>query len=291
MSGADVSVIVPTRNRRAQVLEALASVAAQTCQPREVILIDDGSDDDTIDQVRARFPEVQVARQAPAGVSRARNRGIRAAQGEWLAFLDSDDRWLPHKLERQLEARRSDPDCRLLHCDEIWIRNGRRVNPKQRHRKRGGWIYPYCLPLCVISPSAAVLHRSVFDDIGLFDESLPACEDYDLWLRLCCREAVHYLDEPLLIKTGGHADQLSRQYAGMDRFRLQALAGQLRNAPLSVADRALTLDTLQYKFRIYTQGAARRGRQHEVTALQRRYADLLHTDPEPAAATDLNGID
>ncbi len=275
MTSPQVSVIVPTRNRREQVCEALNSIASQTLPAHEVILVDDGSDDGTAERVRNSHPTVQLVSQSHEGVSSARNHGIRVAAGEWLAFLDSDDRWHPTKLARQFAHRPEEHGCRLLHCDELWIRNGKRVNPKHRHRKRGGWIYPHCLPLCAISPSAAIIHRTLFDDIGLFDESLPACEDYDLWLRICSREPVHYVDEALLTKTGGHADQLSRQYAGMDRFRLQALARQLRGTRLAPADHALTSETFRGKFSIYTQGAARRGRDDEVGELRQRYADLL----------------
>lgn len=278
----DVSVIIPTWNRREQVCEAIASVLAQSCRPREIILVDDGSSDGTADLVRQTFPQVRLVSQPQAGVSAARNHGIRLARGEWLAFLDSDDRWAPDKLERQLAVDRIAQGCRLLHCDEIWIRHGRRVNPKQRHRKRGGWIYAHCLPLCVISPSAAVIHRSLFEDIGHFDESLPACEDYDLWLRICAREPVCFVDRPLLVKTGGHPDQLSRRYPGMDRFRLQALARQLRGADLNEQDRALTSATFASKFHIYTQGAAKRGRHTDVHELRQQYADLL--TPCPAAS-------
>ena len=207
-----VSVIIPSRDRCKRVLEAIASVEAQTLAASEIIVVDDGSSDDTSSRVAEVYPHVVLITQARRGVSSARNRGIEAASGEWLAFLDSDDRWYANKLERQLAGNQTGHGCRLLHCDEHWFRNGKRVNPGLRHQKQGGWIFSHCLPLCVISPSAAVLHRSLLDDVGGFDESLPACEDYDLWLRVCAREPVHYVDEPLLAKTGGHDDQLSHRY-------------------------------------------------------------------------------
>ena len=180
-----VSAIIPTHNRSQTLLRALRSVYSQRIPVNEVIVIDDGSSDDTAARIQAEFPGVNLICQAQNGVSHARNRGIDAAQGEWLAFLDSDDEWLPIKVETQLNAVRNNPSFRICHSNEIWIRNGRRVNPMDKHRKHGGWIFEHCLtPLRHISPSSVLLHRSVVEEFGNFDESLPVCEDYDLWLRL-----------------------------------------------------------------------------------------------------------
>jgi len=194
----DVSVIIPTHNRRHTLERALASVLAQRHAPREVIVVDDGSTDGT---------------------------------GAW-------------------------------------------VQSNQRHRKRGGDIFQHCLPLCAISPSAAVLHRNVFTDIGPFDEALPACEDYDFWLRLCAREPVAYVDEPLVIKTGGHDDQLSKRYPAMDRYRIQSLLRLLETVTLSPENRRTALDTLDAKLEVYGNGARKRGRTEEVAQLLARRAAL-----------------
>ncbi len=275
-----VSVIIPTRDRAAMLPRALDSVLAQTRAPEEVIVVDDGSLDDTTALLARRYPGVTCLRQPHRGVSAARNAGIGHARGTWLAFLDSDDAWLPHKLERQLELLAREPHWRIVHCEEIWIRHGRRVNPMKKHAKAGGWIFERCLPLCVISPSAVMIHREVFAAVGCFDENLPACEDYDLWLRICCRHPVAFIEEPLIVKYGGHADQLSRRHWGMDRFRIQALDRLLREAPLSAPQRAAARAMLHKKAAIYLQGAARRGRHEEVarcTALLRRHG-LAPTD-------------
>ena len=136
-----VSAIIPTHNRSQTVLRALRSVYAQRILINEVIVIDDGSSDDTVARIQAEFPGVILICQTQHGVSHARNRGIDAAQGEWLAFLDSDDEWLPIKVETQLNAVRNNPSSRICHSNEIWIRNGRRVNPMNKHRKHGGWIF------------------------------------------------------------------------------------------------------------------------------------------------------
>jgi len=258
-----VSVIIPSYNRAELLPRALDSVYSQTRLPDEVLLIDDGSTDATRD-LQARYPQVRWLHQQNQGVSAARNHGIRQSTGDWLALLDSDDAWHPQKLARQLAALAAAPALRVCHTDEIWIRNGRRVNPRERHAKRGGRIFRDCLPLCAISPSSVLLHREVFETVGLFDESLPACEDYDLWLRVCCRFDVLLVDERLLDKYGGHDDQLSRKHWGMDRFRIQALENIIRSDRLEEDDRQAAVEMLLQKIEIYLTGVRKRARVEEV---------------------------
>lgn len=260
----EVSVVVPTFDRAAVLPRALDSVIEQTRLPVEVIVVDDGSTDATAELVESRFPGVLVLRQENRGVSAARNRGIGASRGEWIALLDSDDEWRPRKLERQLSALEAQPDLRICHTDEIWIRRGRRVNPRQIHAKHGGWIFEHCLPLCAMSPSSVVIHRSIFDAVGMFNEALPACEDYDLWLRICSRYPVLYLDEPLVVKYGGHEDQLSSRIWGLDRFRIQALEKVLCDGSLSDDDRDSAASMLLQKVDIYLKGARKRGKSSDV---------------------------
>ncbi|MGH8246666.1 MAG: glycosyltransferase family 2 protein [Gammaproteobacteria bacterium] len=147
-----------------------------------------------------------------------------------------------------------------MHSDEIWVRNGQRVNPGIRHRKRSGKLFHDCLRLCCISPSAVMVQRGVFSEIGLFDKHLPVCEDYDMWLRIGCRLPVLYVDEPRLVKHGGHPDQLSRRYRGMDRYRVIALHKLLCTQTLRVEDRHAAAAALLHKARIYVDGAIKRGR-------------------------------
>ena len=154
-----VSVIIPTFNRGHTIANAIQSVQEQSIKPLEIIVIDDGSTDNTGAIIKADFPEIKLYRQSNHGVSHARNRGIESASGEWIALLDSDDAWYPGKLDAQLNLLERNPETRLCHCDEHWIRNGRRVNQRLRHEKRGGNIYQHCLPLCAISPSAALIHN------------------------------------------------------------------------------------------------------------------------------------
>ena len=262
--GLEISVVIPTHDRRVLLPRALDSVRAQTLAPREVIVVDDGSTDGTAEMLSRDFPEVTLLQQEHSGVSVARNRGIEYGTATWIAFLDSDDEWRPCKLERQQAALVEHPEALVCHTDEIWMRRGARVNQKKKHAKRGGSIFEHCLPLCCISPSSALLHRSVFGDVGLFDPSLPACEDYDLWLRITCRYPVLYVDEPLLVKHGGHADQLSQRHWGMDRFRIRSLERLLADDVLTPQQRALARDTLAAKIRVYGAGAAKRGRRHEA---------------------------
>ncbi|MBT8148199.1 MAG: glycosyltransferase, partial [Gammaproteobacteria bacterium] len=196
---------------------------------------------------------------ANQGVSKARNYGVARSSGDWLAFLDSDDEWLPDKLQRQMTALQQQPDYQLCHTEEIWIRNGRRVNPMTKHAKAGGHIFENCLPLCAISPSSVIIKRDLFEQVGGFDEQLPACEDYDLWLRICARNPVIFLEQPLIRKYGGHADQLSRKYWGMDRFRISALEKILQSGLLDDQQLAAATDILIQKCEILANGAAKRG--------------------------------
>ena len=254
-----ISVVIPTHDRAEPLSRALTSVLAQTLAPMEIIVVDDGSTDPTRSLVERRFPAVRYLYQPNRGVSSARNRGIRAARGDWIALLDSDDEWLPGKLEAQVQGLLAQPGIRLWHSDEIWIRNGRRVNPMHKHAKGGGHIFRQCLPRCIISPSAALIQRTLLQETGLFDEALPACEDYDLWLRICAREPVGFIGTPLIRKYGGHRDQLSRRFWGMDRFRIQALEKLLRSGILGPEQRRLAADELLRKADILARGAARRG--------------------------------
>jgi len=268
-----ISVIVPTFNRAHTLPRTLDSILCQSLPATEVIVVDDGSQDDTEDLVRRRYPQVRYLRQSNTGVSSARNRGINAANGDWIAFLDSDDAWLPDKLAAQRAALSEYPNRRLCHTQEIWIRHGRRVNQMDKHAKSGGYIFRACLPRCVISPSAALLHRSLFDELGIFDEDLPACEDYDLWLRICATEPVAFVPEPRIRKDGGHSDQLSRKHWGMDRFRVRALEKIIDSGRLDAGDRAAACAILVRKAGILAAGARKRGHVERAAYYESKQAE------------------
>ncbi len=266
-----ISVIIPTYNRAYCLSRAIDSVLAQSHPVEKICVIDDGSTDDTQQLLQSNYPQIHYIRQENKGVSAARNKGIRKIKSQWIAFLDSDDEWLPQKIEKQLFELTQQPMYKLIHCDEVWIRNGVRVNAMNKHKKSGGDIFESCLPLCVISPSASIIQRELLLEVGLFNESLPACEDYDLWLRICSSHPVLYVNEKLLRKYGGHEDQLSRQHWGMDRFRVDALDRIIREGVLQSDQAKAAREILINKCQILINGADKRGNQ----ALVDKYQALL----------------
>jgi glycosyltransferase involved in cell wall biosynthesis len=262
---ARLSVIIPTFNRADFLREALESVLGQDylegvpASGFELLVVDDGSTDETAGVAADFAPGIRYHRMEHAGVSAARNRGLALTKGELVAFLDSDDLWLPGKLSAQIAFLDSRPDAVMCCTGEIWIRNGVRVNPREKHAKSSGWVFDRFLPLCLLSLSSALFRRRLFREIGTFDEDLPACEDYDLGLRLALRHPVFFLPEPLIVKRGGHADQLSRKYWGMDRFRVHALEKLLERENLSPEQRLQTARELARKCRILINGFRKRG--------------------------------
>jgi glycosyltransferase involved in cell wall biosynthesis len=258
-----VSVILPTYNRGWCLKEAIDSVLAQEFTDYELIVVDDGSTDDTRAILDSYGQNIVLLAQSNKGVSAARNRGIAESRAPLLAFLDSDDLWLPQKLYRQVELFKFNPDALICQTEETWVRNGVRVNPKKRHQKLSGMIFKPSLDLCLVSPSAVMIRKSLFDAVGVFDESLPACEDYDLWLRVSCRYPVFLIDEPLIIKRGGHEDQLSKA-AGLDKYRIQSLAKLIDSGQLSASQSQAAVRTLENKCVIYAQGCSKRGRESEA---------------------------
>lgn len=276
-----ISVVIPTFNRMPVLLRAIDSVLSQkgvsivgaamsdslavessdqfkSAFNVELIVVDDGSTDDTSDYIREHYPQVRLIKQSNKGVSAARNAAIKHSEGDWIALLDSDDQWMPDKLITQLDAIKK-TGLKVCHTQEVWIRDGVRVNQMKKHQKFGGAIFTKCLPLCAMSPSSIIIHKSVFESVGTFDEAFPACEDYDLWLRITATHQVAYIEEPLIYKYGGHDDQLSRQYWGMDRFRVLALHKLLSDDfylnALSHEELEAALKILLKKLKILLKGA------------------------------------
>ena len=262
-----VSVVIPTYNRWPMVGEAIESVLGQTYPGFELIVVDDGSTDDTVAQLGKYRSRLRLFSQVRKGVSAARNVGAGEARGSLLAFLDSDDLWRPTKLAFQADFMELHPEIAVCQTEEIWIRNGVRVNPRAIHRKPAGDIFLPSLDLCLVSPSAVMMRRDLFVALGGFDEALPVCEDYDLWLRIAIDHQVALIPEPLVIKRGGHADQLSHSVWGMDRFRVIALQKLLRS-DISRARREAAVDVLRRKVRILAQGARKRGKEPEALAYE-----------------------
>jgi len=272
-----VTAVLPVYNRAWCIRRSVESVLGQTYRPLELIVVDDGSADTTSDILRdiaqshganekaaAADISLTIFRQENQGVSAARNAGIRRARGELIAFLDSDDVWLPEKTSRQVADLLGHPRLMLSQTDEQWVRRGVRVNPTARHRKRAGNLFKQSLELCMISPSAVIIRKGIFDRVGLFDESFPACEDYEMWLRITCRYEVGLLPEPLVVKYGGHADQLSATVEALDRYRIRAITKLMDSGLLSPTQYALAVAALKEKCRVYGQGCLKRGREEEA---------------------------
>jgi len=259
-----VSVIIPTYNRVGLLGRAVDSVLVQQYPAFELLVVDDGSTDSTPELLAGYGAAIRVISQPNRGASAARNTGISEARHDLLAFLDSDDQFAPGKLARQAEVMGRAPEYLISHTDEIWYRRGQLLNQKKKHTRQGGNLFARSLKLCVVGMSTVMARREFFDRIGFFDEELPCCEDYDLWLR-----ASHWLEflhvpEPLTIKNGGRSDQLSRIHrVGMDRYRIMALVKLLEQGGLDAAQEKLTRKELARKSRIYGRGCLKHGREEE----------------------------
>jgi len=268
-----VSVVIPAFNRWRLLAEAIDSVLAQSYRDFELIVVDDGSSDATASELAKLASRLQFFVTERRGVSAARNLGVSQSRGYYIAFLDSDDLWLNSKLERQTRFMDEHPEFHICQTDEIWIRNGVRVNPRAVHQKPSGDIFSSSLELCLVSPSAVMMTKALFDRTGGFDEAFPVCEDYDLWLRISAQHQVPLIPDRLTIKRGGHADQLSRSIWGMDRYRILALQKVLRS-DLDRSQEAAVLKMLRHKVAIIAAGARKRGREQEAQNLEAIVAEL-----------------
>ena len=275
-----ISVIIPTYNRKHTLPRALDSVLAQSYQPFEIILIDDGSTDGTINLIKSKYPSIKLLKShetskplkgySPKGVSVARNVGIKQSKGDWIAFLDSDDEWTPDKLTKQVQLVNKSRGSVFCHTNEIWIRDGVRVNQRKKHQKYGGYIFKECLDICRISPSSALIDKSIFEDIGLFDESLKVCEDYDLWLRITSNYPVLFLDKFLIKKYGGHEDQLSKTPEGIEQYRIKSLEKIMNSNLLAESQFQAAKDMLINKLHIFANGLEKRQKIDKLNAIQKK---------------------
>ena len=269
-----ISVIVPTYNRAWIIKDAIDSILAQDFKKVEIVVVDDGSSDNTTEILAAyQKHDIRVIRQANKGVSAARNRGVAISEGQFIAFLDSDDMWLPHKLSVQMEFFNTHPDALICQTEEIWIRKGSRVNPKKRHQKPSGMIFEPSLYLCLVSPSAVMMKRDLFEEVGGFNESFRVCEDYDLWLRISCKYPIYLIDRPLIVKRGGHEDQISKK-TGLDKLRIQSIVNIMESNQLSPEQYRVAGAVLQEKCRIYGTGCRKRDRLDEAVYYEELAARL-----------------
>ena len=260
-----ITAILPTWNRAEWLEKSIQSVLDQTFGDFELVVVDDASTDYTAEIIERYSGKIRtIVFSENRGVSAARNAAISTSDSEWIAFLDSDDFWHPDKLQKQIAQTKMRPACPLHFTDEIWIRNGVMVNPKKKHQKKEGWIFQPSLALCLMAPSTVILRRELFEVHGLFDENLPVCEDYDLWLRLTAQHPVALLDEKLMTRHGGHADQLSRSDWGIDRYRVQSIQKILKTESLRPEDRTAAIRMLIEKCGILAKGFRKRGNLKEV---------------------------
>ncbi|MFW5808083.1 MAG: glycosyltransferase family 2 protein [Spirochaetota bacterium] len=253
------SVIIPVFNREAVIARAVESVLSQTFVHYELIIVNDGSTDRTKNVIMSYSDsKIILIESLNRGVSHARNLGIRQSSGQYCTFLDSDDQWLPHKLERDAVFIRDNPGILIHQSDEYWVRNGMRVNKKRYHEKVSGDIFAESLVMCMISPSSVVMHRSLFTVAGLFDERMKVCEDYDLWLRITKDYPVGLIPEKTIVKYGGHPDQLSRSVDAIDRYRVYSLTKLIMSGKLPPEKQHLAEAELARKCGILKAGAKKR---------------------------------
>ena len=254
-----ISVVIPTLNRINTLQRALDSVINQTYKATEIIVVDNGSSDGTLKFLREQYPKITILTENKIGVSSARNKGIKKSINQWIALLDSDDAWHPRKLEIQTTMLDSAlKEYNLIHTDEVWFRNNKHINQMKKHKKQGGYIFERCLSLCCISPSSVLFKKNILDKVGLFDESLPVCEDYDMWLKICSSEEVLFAQDKLTYKYGGHKDQLSKSYWGMDRFRIKSIENIIKNFDLTYKQKKQAKKELIKKLKIIINGAFKR---------------------------------
>lgn len=269
------SVIIPAYNRKQFLKIALASVSAQTFDDYEIILVDDGSTDGTgemIEEMRSEaqgsIKNIKYFRKENKGPASARNFGIKQAAGEFICFLDSDDRFRSDKLKTSYEFIQKYPKYKIFHTEEIWYRNGAHLPQKNYHKKPSGDVFKNAVKMCSISISTAVIKKDIFEEIGIFDEIMPACEDYDFWLRATNRYKVFLIPFYLTIKEGGHAGQQSFKYPAMDTFRIYALKKILESKELCGDNFKIAADELKRKCKIFIKGALKREKFKEASYYQ-----------------------
>ena len=247
-----VDVIIPTFNRAYILKRAIESVLNQTYKNFLLHIVDDGSTDETSSllELYKNHPQIKLYYQGNEGVSSARNLAALNSQGEWLSFLDSDDEWMPEKLTTQMKYLKENSNCTFLHSEELWIRNGVRVNPKQKHQKNNDLIFERSLEFCIISPSTVIMKRELFLKHNGFDKNFTVCEDYDLWLKILATDEIGFIATPLTSKHGGHVDQLSTKFVAMDYWRIKSLVNLFKSEDVTIDQKELIKNVLLRKSEI-----------------------------------------
>lgn len=218
-----VSAVIPAFNAELWVSEAVRSVLDQTYRPLEVIVVDDGSADGTGDVVRAFGGAVRYIRQANGGVSRARNHGAAEARGEFIAFLDADDSWLPRKLEVQVGRIVDLPRAVASFMSSVSVKAGTKIEVPNLCRPEADLVAGLLLHSCVVgNASSVMIRREVFTRTGGFDPALSQCADWDMWIRLAELGPVDVVSEPL-VRVRSHERNMSSNVALLEADTLRLL--------------------------------------------------------------------
>ena len=270
-----ISVVIPTFNRLIYLERAIKSVLNQTIKVNEIIIVDDGSNDGTSEFIHSKYPDLKYIFQSNSGVSAARNVGITTAKSNWIAFLDSDDEWVNNKLKEQVTQLELEPEINFCHSNELWIRNGNKIKQKNSHQKFGGLIFDKCLDKCRISPSTVICKKTLLIKLEGFDEDFFICEDYDLWLRVTSQNPVLYIDKPLIIKYGGHHDQLSKNSEGTEKYHIKSLE-KLIKQDFPHEQQTSMKNMLIKKLKIYANGAKKRGKVNTYNKFVKRINELSY---------------
>lgn len=272
----DITVVIPTYNRYDFLKRAVASVLAQTYPAKEIIIVDDGSTDETF-QIQNEFPQVKYIYQKNKGVSAARNLGIKNAKYDWIAFLDSDDTFCKDKLQKQVDFHQKNRDIFISYTAENWVRDDLEIQVPKKFQKIGRNIFLENLPYCNIAPSSVVIHKNIFDTLGCFDETLEVCEDYDLWLRISSLHEVGLVNEQLITKYAGHKDQLSFKHWGMDRFRVVVLEKLLQTVHCQEKIEKIKQELLK-KYQLLLKGAIKYDKIHDISIYKAKIESIITRD-------------
>lgn len=271
-----VSVIIPTYNRRQFVCDAIDSVLNQTYKDYEILVVDDASADETYEFLKEKYKDkiILIRNKENRGVSFSRNIGMKNSKGEYICFLDSDDIWKKNKLAQQIEFFKNHPDSVVNQTEEIWLKDGKFKNQKKKHAKPNGECFTKILSICLVCASAVIIKREIFNEVGLFDESLEVCEDFELWLRIGAKYPIHLLPEALTIKRSGHSDQLSAKFWGMDRFRVIGLEKISKNQLLTTEMKQAVFKELIKKYKILKNGSLKRSKKKDADLYSSKLQDF-----------------
>jgi glycosyltransferase involved in cell wall biosynthesis len=234
-----VSVIIPTHNYGDYVADAVKSVLAQTYQTHEIIVVDDGSTDHTREALEPYLKQITYIFQNKQGASAARNTGIRRSQGHYIAFLDADDIWLPHKLDCQVRFLREHESVGLVFGQvKNWKNSATDTIPEEvtpayaMIRTDRELIvrdaFKLLLDTCYILTSTVLMRRKCVEKVGLFDESLGAVEDRDLWLRIAMTFPIAYMEQ-VIVRKRGHNRSFSQDFKLFLEWDIRSLLKITRN--------------------------------------------------------------